>query len=161
MRASTKFVDRVRGLTLRRVRWYGGLGCGARMAARSSKDQWRAFLRNLIRQSNPGRDCKLTQRQAFAKLSEEFGADVSASDRQWVKDTMCDIQQGIYDGKIAAQKVLSKNKRQVLLSSSDDDDDVPIELQRLPSYLPCSAPRASDTGTSSILVYYSERCSCN
>ena len=75
------------------------------MAARSSKDQWRAFLRNLIRQSNPGRDCKLTQRQAFAKLSEKFGADVSASDRQWVKDAMCDIQQGIYDGKIAAQKV--------------------------------------------------------
>ena len=90
------------------------------MAARSSKDQWRAFLRNLIRQSNPGRDCKLTQRQAFAKLSEKFGADVSASDRQWVKDAMCDIQQGIYDGKIAAQKVLSKNKRQVLLSSSDE-----------------------------------------
>ena len=90
------------------VRWVGLRSC--RMAARSSKDQWRAFLRNLIRQSNPGRDCKLTQRQAFAKLSEEFGADVSASDRQWVKDTMCDIQQGIYDGKIAAQKV-SKNKR--------------------------------------------------
>ena len=86
------------------------------MAARSSKPQWRAFLRDLIRQSNPGRDCKLTQRQAFAKLSEKFGADVSASDRQWVKDAVYDIQQGMYDGKIAAQKVLSKNKRQVLLS---------------------------------------------
>ena len=71
------------------VRWVGLRSC--RMAARSSKEQWRAFLRDLIRQSNPGRECKLTQRQAFAKLSEKFGADVSASDRQWVKDVVCDI----------------------------------------------------------------------
>ena len=144
------------------VRWVGLRSC--RMAARSSKDQWRAFLRNLIRQSNPGRDCKLTQRQAFAKLSEKFGADVSASDRQWVKDTMCDIQQGIYDGKIAAQqKAYSPTCTTCtcVCPSTCVNTYPTYQLQRLPSYLPCSAPRASDTGTSSILVYYSERCSCN
>ena len=62
-------------------------------AARSSKGQWRSFLIDLVRRSNPGIDCQLTPRQGFAALSKKFGVDVSNDDRLWVKETLYEVLQ--------------------------------------------------------------------
>ena len=58
---------------LGRVR--GGGGLGRRMAACSSKGQWRAFLRDLLVE----RGLSLTNREAWTGLNTEFGVDVASS----------------------------------------------------------------------------------
>ena len=98
-------------------------------AARSSKGQWRSFLIDLVRRSNPGIDCQLTPRQAFAALSKKFGVDVSNDDRLWVKETLYEVLQ-IEAEKAAAQKKQTRrqtHRTNPTLSSSDSDDDVPLD----------------------------------
>ena len=93
-------------------------------AARSSKGQWRSFLIDLVRRSNPGIDCQLTPRQAFAALSKKFGVDVSNDDRLWVKETLYEVLQ-IEAEKAAAQKKQTRrqtHRTHPTLSSSDSDD---------------------------------------
>ena len=70
---------------LGRVR--GGGGLGRRMAACSSKGQWRAFLRDLLVE----RGLSLTNREAWTGLNTEFGVDVASSDRQWVRDALKEL----------------------------------------------------------------------
>ena len=63
----------------------GGWSCCCRMAARSTKEQWRAFLVQLV---SKGDRTKLTPRTAFAALCKQFGEDVRAEQRVWCKDTV-------------------------------------------------------------------------
>ena len=70
---------------LGRVR--GGGGLGRRMAACSSKGQWRAFLRDLLVE----RGLSLTNREAWTGLNTEFGVDVASSDHQWVRDALKEL----------------------------------------------------------------------
>ena len=61
---------------------------GLRMAAaRSSKQQWRRFLQDLVDE----RGLQLTPRQAWTEFNDQFGADVSSTDRRWMKDTLNEL----------------------------------------------------------------------
>ena len=107
---------------LGRVR--GGGGLGRRMAACSSKGQWRAFLRDLLVE----RGLSLTNREAWTGLNTEFGVDVASSDRQWVRDALKELVEelGLHSGEAAKKSKNAPKKRAtpVLLSSESDDDDL-------------------------------------
>eukprot|EP01043_Picozoa_sp_COSAG02_P019020 COSAG02_NODE_904_length_16045_cov_3920.854697_19_plen_249_part_00 len=90
-------------------------------AASSSKEQWRAFLVQLV--STNDRNV-LTPRTAFAALREQFGEDVKPEHRVWCKDTVRAISDA--HDQCAAQGSRNKRGNPVLLSSSDSDDDVPL-----------------------------------
>ena len=84
-----KSLARVRG----NVR-YAGITTlrGCRMAARSSKDQWRAFLFNLVEEGDIN---VLSPRQARAALIEQFGTDVQGSDRVWINKRSYSVGNGL------------------------------------------------------------------
>ena len=58
------------------------------MAASSSKEQWRGFLRRLV----AGSDLDvLSYREAWTSLNKQFGMDVNGDDRVWVRTTLLEL----------------------------------------------------------------------
>ena len=57
----------------------GGRSTASMAAARSSKNQWRAFLAELVDNADT---TVLTARDAFAALRKQFGEDVNATHRE-------------------------------------------------------------------------------
>ena len=103
-------------------------------AAKSSKAQWRAFLLDLVRSNNPGHDCKLTPRLAFAELSKQFGSDVGGDDRRWAKGGLDRGPEGRTTPR--EERRASKKKARAtwvaatgLRRDNEDDDDDDDELR--------------------------------
>ena len=65
-------------------------------AARSSKNQWRAFLFTLVEEGDID---VLSPRDAMTQLTKQFGADVHGGDRVWIKQTLGSYQQGRGGGR--------------------------------------------------------------
>ena len=81
------------------------------MAARSSKEQWRGFLRRLVAESDIN---VLSAREAWTKLNKQFGTDVNGDDRAWVNTTLLELAQEKRD---QAQRPRKKRAGQVMRAS--------------------------------------------
>ena len=87
-------------------------------AARSSKNQWRAFLFTLVEEGDID---VLSPRDAMTQLTKQFGADVHGGDRVWIKQTLVELATQKRDR--AQSRPRKKRAGTVMLSSDSDDSD--------------------------------------